>query len=48
MDRVLKHLDELASSPPDKIIATLREAATLWAGTDEPKDDQTIVVARRI
>ena len=48
MARVLQHLDNLVSSPPDKIIQTLREAATAWAGTDEPKDDQTIVVARRV
>jgi phosphoserine phosphatase len=48
MARVLEHLDNLSTSPPDKIIATLREAATEWAGTDEPKDDQTIVVARRV
>jgi phosphoserine phosphatase len=48
MARVLAYLDELTTSHPDKIIATLREAATEWAGTDEPKDDQTIVVARRV
>lgn len=48
MERVLKTLDDLCKEPPEKIITTLRDAATTWAGTDEPKDDQTIVVARRV
>jgi len=48
MDRVLQMLDELSASPPDKVITTLKDAATEWAGSDEPKDDQTIVVVRRV
>ncbi len=48
MDRVLQMLDELSASPPEKIITTLKDAATDWAGSDEPRDDQTIVVVRRV
>jgi phosphoserine phosphatase len=48
MHRVLKTLDDLSTSPPEKIITTLREAATEWTGSDEPTDDQTIVIARRV
>ena len=49
MDRVLKMLDELSASPPEQVITTLKEAATAWAGSDEPpRDDQTIVVVRRV
>jgi phosphoserine phosphatase RsbU/P len=47
MERVLKHLDEHCTCSPEKIIETLRDAATAWSGSEEPSDDQTIVVARR-
>jgi phosphoserine phosphatase len=48
MERVVKKLDELCSCSPEQIITTLKDAATQWTGSDEPADDQTIVVARRL
>jgi serine phosphatase RsbU (regulator of sigma subunit) len=48
MERVIEliGLEPKASAP--QIIATLRDAATKWTGSEEPTDDQTIVVVRRV
>jgi sigma-B regulation protein RsbU (phosphoserine phosphatase) len=48
MERVLKTLDELCTCAPQQIISTLQDAATHWTGSEEPSDDQTIVVVRRV
>ena len=47
MERVIATLDETFSCAPPQILQTLTDAATKWTGTDEPLDDQTIVVVRR-
>ncbi len=47
MQRVIETLDATCSCAPPKILKTLTDAATKWTGTDEPVDDQTIVVVRR-
>ncbi len=48
MDRVIAHLDSHCESEPRKVIETLRDITTRWQQQDEPKDDQTIVVVRRV
>jgi sigma-B regulation protein RsbU (phosphoserine phosphatase) len=48
MERVMRHLDENCTCTPEKIIGVLRDAVTEWTGSDEPVDDQTIVIARRL
>jgi serine phosphatase RsbU (regulator of sigma subunit) len=47
MERVVQTLDQLCTCAPEQIITTLKDAATAWTGSDEPVDDQTIVVVRR-
>jgi serine phosphatase RsbU (regulator of sigma subunit) len=48
MDRVIKLIKASGNASAPQIIATLRDAATKWTGTEEPSDDQTIVVVRRV
>jgi phosphoserine phosphatase RsbU/P len=48
MERVIAMLDDKCNAPPQEIISTLTTAATAWTGSDEPVDDQTIVVVRRV
>ena len=48
MERVVATLDEKCNCPPKEVIATLRDSATKWTGSEEPADDQTIVVVRRV
>ena len=46
--RVIDTLDAKCGCPPPEVISSLTSTATAWTGTDEPVDDQTIVVVRRI
>ena len=48
MERVVQHLDDHCTRTPEQIITTLVDAATKWTGNDEPSDDQTIVVVRKV
>jgi sigma-B regulation protein RsbU (phosphoserine phosphatase) len=48
MERVIHHLDEKCSCSPQEIVQVLRDAATRWTGQEEPADDQTIVIVRRV
>ena len=48
MERVIQTMNEKCACAPAEVISTLTNAATLWTGTDEPVDDQTIVIVRRI
>ncbi|HYO10497.1 MAG TPA: GAF domain-containing SpoIIE family protein phosphatase [Tepidisphaeraceae bacterium] len=48
MERVIQLLDQRHACTPGEIVATLTEAATRWTGQEEPADDQTIVVVRRV
>jgi len=47
-ERVIETLDGKCDRPPAEVISSLTSAATAWTGTDEPVDDQTIVVVRRV
>lgn len=47
MARVIATLDATKACAPAQILSTLTDAATAWTGSDEPVDDQTIVVVRR-
>jgi serine phosphatase RsbU (regulator of sigma subunit) len=47
MPRVLELLDTHRAKSPRQIIEILRDAATDWTGSDEPTDDQTIVIVKR-
>jgi len=46
-DRVTEHLEKDRSASAPQLIASVRDAATEWTGSEEPVDDQTIVVVRR-
>ncbi|MEO6435500.1 MAG: PP2C family protein-serine/threonine phosphatase, partial [Tepidisphaeraceae bacterium] len=48
MPRVVELLDANRACSPKQIIEALRDAATKWTGSEEPKDDQTIVIARKL
>jgi serine phosphatase RsbU (regulator of sigma subunit) len=48
MPRVIATLDDQCGSPPKELIETITTAATRWSGSDEPVDDQTIVIVRRV
>jgi serine phosphatase RsbU (regulator of sigma subunit) len=48
MPRVIGHLDDKCGETPAEVISTLTAAATAWTGSEEPDDDQTIVVVRRV
>ena len=47
MHRVTEHLEKDRSASAPQLIASVRDAATQWTGSEEPVDDQTIVVVRR-
>jgi serine phosphatase RsbU (regulator of sigma subunit) len=47
MHRVTARLEERRTQSAPQLIATIRDAATEWTGSEEPVDDQTIVVVRR-
>ena len=47
MERVTAQLEENRAASAPQLIASIRDAATQWTGTEEPVDDQTIVVVRR-
>jgi serine phosphatase RsbU (regulator of sigma subunit) len=47
MDRVTEHLEKDRAASAPQLIASVRDAATEWTGSEEPVDDQTIVVVRR-
>jgi phosphoserine phosphatase len=47
MDRVTEHLEKDRAASAPQLIASVRDAATQWTGSEEPVDDQTIVVVRR-
>jgi phosphoserine phosphatase len=47
MDRVTARLEEQRGASAPQLIATIRDAATQWTGSEDPVDDQTIVVVRR-
>ena len=48
MPCVLDLLNANRAASPKQIIEILHGAATRWSGSEEPTDDQTIVIARRI
>jgi phosphoserine phosphatase len=48
IDRMTALLDKHRDDSPDNIIAVLCQAVHDWQGNDDPHDDQTIVVVRRI
>lgn len=48
MERVIALIQENRKQSVQQIVAAIRDAATAWTGTDEPADDQTIVVVRRL
>ena len=46
--RVVKILNESTSLSLQQVIEQLKSAVRAWEGTDDPRDDQTLVIARRI
>ncbi len=48
MPRVLALLDDACAAPAGETIARLRDEVTRWQGAGDPKDDQTVVICRRV
>jgi serine phosphatase RsbU (regulator of sigma subunit) len=48
MERVIKTLNANCGKSPQEVINALTSTATAWTGSDEPVDDQTIVIVRRV
>ena len=45
--RVIEHLSN-DDDPPERLASRMKEAVRTWQGGEDPADDQTIVVARRV
>lgn len=48
IQRIADMLDQNAAKSPQEIINLVRDAVIYWHGPDDPIDDQTLVLARRI
>ena len=48
VERVCQILDKSRLDPPEAQLESIRAAVREWQGHDEPRDDQTIVIARRV
>jgi phosphoserine phosphatase len=47
VERVCEILDEHQDEPSTQFLSSLRKSVRVWQGTDEPRDDQTVVIASR-
>jgi sigma-B regulation protein RsbU (phosphoserine phosphatase) len=48
MRRVLSVLEDACDAPAGEMIARLRDEVMQWQGAGDPRDDQTVVVCRRV
>lgn len=48
VERVCRILDDGRDQTPTEVLQSLRAAVRDWQGREEPRDDQTVVIARRV
>jgi phosphoserine phosphatase len=48
VERVQPILDDHPQAPPATVLQLLRDAVRAWQGSDEPRDDQTVVIANKL
>jgi len=47
VERLVQILEDSKNAAPADLIARIHAAVQVWQGNDEPKDDQTVVIAQR-